>query len=494
MENIKKLDLIDVVIEKVENKGKAVARIGQFVVFVNKGIPGQKLKVKVMKKKERYMETELVEVLEEAPNAIEAKCPWFGICGGCVWQTLPYKDQLIVKEGIVKDAIKHMARIDDENIVKTILPSPVEWNYRNKIELSFGEVRGREFVNSFSSITLPVPDSYPEEPKLIDLGFREKGSWTGILPVEVCHIFSEKFPAVVEVLRKWTEKSGKGYYDAKKNPDGYFQYCMIRKGEYTNEWMFNIITRVGNFPNKEELISELKNVLGDEVTSLYNTENSGGVGYAHHSDKTDILLYGKEQIMDHLGDLKFTISPFSFFQTNTKGAEILYDVVKKYVFEGDQTLVRSEKIKMLDLYCGTGTIGQYIAYGNDNIDIYGIEIVPQAIRDANKNAERNGIKNVNYVCGDARKVLKEQKDFYGTMDVVVVDPPRSGMAPKALQRALDLGAEKFIYVSCNPATLSRDIVFIHENSDYRIKEVQPVDMFPHTSHVECVAEFEIANC
>jgi len=460
MNDIHKGDSLDVVIEKVEGKGKAIARIGQFVIFVDKGIPGQKVRVMVKKKKERYAETVFMELLEESPDAIPATCSWFGKCGGCVWQTMEYEEQLKIKHSIVSEAIKHVGKVE-EDLVLPVIESPNRWNYRNKIELSFGE-------NDLGET---------------DLGFRKKGSYTAVLPVDVCHIFSEKFPAVIEVIREWVKNSGKDYFDLKKSPKGFFQYCMIRKAEYKDQWLFNFITREGDLPNLEELVASLEEVLAESFVSLYHTVNLGGVGYAHHSKKNAECLYGKEQIIEKLEDLKFLVSPFSFFQTNTKGAEILYSVVREFadLKEGDV---------LIDLYCGTGTIGQFVAKGMD-VEIHGIEIVPEAIADAIKNAKMNDISNVKYFCGDARRILKEKADEYNDMSgVTIVDPPRSGLSPKALQRSLDIGMDRLVYVSCNPITFARDVVFIHENSDYVLKKVQPVDMFPQTSHVELVSLFE----
>ena len=455
---LKKGDIIDVIIEKVEGTGKAVARIGQFVIFVNNGIPGQKVSVVITRRKNRYAEAVIHELLEDARNAIAPRCPWFGKCGGCVWQNVSYDEQLKIKQSIVQDAIRHIGKHEKE--VLPILASPQEWYYRNKIELSFG-----------------LTDA-----GYTDLGFRKKGCYDLVLPIDQCEIFDPRFSQVLFGLRKWLGECTELAFDM-KSESGYFQYCMIRKSHATDQWLFNIITRSGKFPHAETLIALLQKTLGSSFASLYHTVNYGGVGYAHHDDKEAIHLYGDEYITDHIGDLKFMISPFSFFQTNTQGAKLLYDTVAHYadIKHGDT---------LIDLYCGAGTIGQYVGF-QKNVQVYGVEIVDEAIDDAWNNAKMNGIENVQYYCGDARIILKEHfAHFEGQSGVTIVDPPRSGLSYKALQRAIDIGMKKFIYVSCNPATFARDMLYIHENSSYQIQAIQPVDMFPHTSHVELVALFE----
>ena len=457
---IQKGDIVTLIIEKVEGKGKSISRLGDMVVFVDKGIPGQKIKAKIIKKKSSFLLATCQNILTKAPDEIVAQCPYFGECGGCVWQNMSYAKQLTIKQQIVHDALKHIARLDMDAVqIKDIIGSPQEWSYRNKIELSFG---------------------YSEN-QSIDIGFRKKGTYNGIIPITSCDIFDKTFEEVIEVIRNWTTKSQQTYFDGRKQPDGLLQYLMIRKTWYTNQWMFNLITQKGEIHNLDTLIQDLHKVLGDNLTSFFHTINSGTVGYAHHNDKVANLLFGEEYITEKISDLSFKISPFSFFQTNTRGAEVLYNVIKDFA-----CIQKNQKI--LDLFCGTGTIGQYIGYQKD-ISILGIEIVQEAIQMAKDNMVLNGMKNCQYFCGPSKHILRENMDIFQNIDTVIIDPPRSGMDRSTVKRVLEMQAKKIIYVSCNPATFARDVMMIHEQSDYRLSCVQPVDMFPQTSHVEIVGEF-----
>jgi 23S rRNA (uracil1939-C5)-methyltransferase len=462
MEQLKKGDLVDITIEKVEGKGKSIARIGQLVVFADKGIPGQKVRAKIVKIKKKFLQTTVQETLEKAPDEIAATCPYFGVCGGCSWQNMPYESQLKIKHTIVSDALRHLGGIDAEAVLEPqVVPSPTQWFYRNKIELSFGKT-----------------DDQP-----LDLGFRQKGVYSGVIPIESCEIFDEIFPKVIIGIRKWVHQvSEYGFFNPRKSPDGFFQYLMIRKSEATGEWMLNIITQEGMIPLLDVFLDTLKSTLGDKLACVIQTVNQGSVGYAHHNNKYTRLLHGKETIMEKLGDLSFELSPFSFFQTNTQGAVKLYDVIKAFANPKS-----GERI--LDLYCGTGSIGQYIAKGTD-AQIYGIEIVPEAIENARANAIRNNIDNVTYFCGPSKTLLKVYNELWAKLNTLIIDPPRAGMDKSTIKSILKMPVQKFIYVSCNPATFSRDVALIHEESDFKLTKLQPVDMFPHTSHVELVGMFE----
>ena len=462
MEQFKKGDLIDITIEKVEGKGKSIARIGQLVVFADKGIPGQKVRAKIIKIKKKFLLTIVQETLEKAPTEISAKCQYFGTCGGCSWQNMPYEEQLKIKHTIIADTLKHLGGIDPATVIAPdVVPSPTQWFYRNKIELSFGKT----------------------DTQTLDIGFRQKGVYSGVIPITSCDIFDEAFPAVVIGLRTWTHQVAKfGFFDPRKHSEGFFQYLMIRKSEATGGWMLNIITQEGIIPKQELFLDILKEALGEKLASVIQTVNQGSVGYAHHNNKYTRLLHGNETIMEKLGELSFELSPFSFFQTNTKGAVKLYDVIKEFVNPKAGDII-------LDLYCGTGSIGQYIAKGTE-AQIYGIEIVPEAVENARANAIRNKIENVTYFCGPSKTLLKEHAELWKSLNTLIIDPPRAGMDKSTIKSILLMPVEKFIYVSCNPATFARDVARIHEESDFVLTRLQPVDMFPHTSHVEIVGMFE----
>ena len=447
-------------IDSVDSTGKAIAHSDGMVVFVDKGIPGQKIEGEIIKKKKTYMEVKSLQVIEESPDAVEAPCAWFGSCGGCVWQNLAYEKQLEYKQKIVCDALERIGKLDVKKIVLPIKPSQSPWYYRNRVDLSFG-------LNDAGET---------------DLGFRRKGSFTGVLPVDQCHIFSEKFPEIIAAVRTWTRETRMDYFDLKKSPVGFFQYCIMRRSEAEGSWMFHFITRKGPFPFLARLTVLLDEAMGGTPYSIFHTQNMGGSSCSDRVAQKTKCLCGKGALTEKLGGLHFSLSPFSFFQTNTKGAEVLYDAVTEF-------LDVKKGMKILDLYCGTGTIGQYVAVGK-KVELIGIDIVPDAIEDAKENAEQNGV-SAEYFCGNAEIVLQVQADKLQNVDGVLVDPPRAGLTNQALMSVIEIGASKVIYVSCNPATFARDMLFIHEHSKYKVKNIQPVDMFPQTAHVELVAEFEL---
>jgi len=482
VKSIRKGEIIEVTIQKLvlgglglamyELPSEAVpeekrAELGPLRVFVERGIPGQTLRVMVIRKKPNYVIARIDEVLEESPQAIVPKCPYFATskminektpsCGGCLWQNLSYEDQLVVKEDQVRETLERIGKMPDVQVEK-IIPSPEPWFYRNKVELSFGH----------------------NEDGHVDFGFRERGKYHSIIPIESCDIFDKSFPAVLDVIRRYVRMADLEPFDFAKQPDGFWQFVIIRRGVNTGEWMINFVTRPGPEIH-QHLAEELREVLGEKLQSVLHTVNFGkAISYAGHKNKKVRLLFGRNYILEELGGLQFKISPFSFFQTNTLAAEKLYEVVKELA-----ALKGHEKV--LDLYCGTGTIGQYIARGARAV--IGMDILEEAIDDARENARMNQLANCDYLCGDVKKILFAQRNKYLHPDLLILDPPRAGIPDKTRYKILSLMPQRVVYVSCNPATLARDLVAFRQKG-YEVQKVQPLDLFPQTHHVETVVSLE----
>jgi len=448
----KKGDIVELEIEKLEPKGKGISRSGGIVAFVHDTVPGEVVKAKITRVKKSFIEAEKVETIKKSEHEIEAKCPWVGKCGGCKYQNISYDMQLKWKKIHIEDCLIRIGGFKDVK-VESIIKSPNQWYYRNKIELSMGAAE----------------DGTP------DIGFHKVKDYEKIVSIDECLIFDERLSSIIKALRKFIKENDITAFDLQSNPRGMLQYVVLRRSEYTGEIQVNFITRKGKFPDVEKLVTSLQAFIKD--VSIFRTVNYGGVGYAHHGDKKLTKLYGNDYLVEKLDDFQFKITPFSFFQTNSSGAELLYQTVRDMA-----GLSGAEKV--LDLYCGTGTIGQFLAKNAETV--VGIELVNEAIEDAVANCELNKLENCHYIQGDTRKVLKFQRRDFEDTDIVITDPPRSGMVPKALKRMGEINAKKIVYVSCNPAMLARDLKELFQKHGYTIEKVQPVDMFPHTFHVETV--------
>jgi 23S rRNA (uracil1939-C5)-methyltransferase len=484
VKNIKKGDVLEVEIKKLVLGGLGMAlyefpkeemdlpaekleKLGPLRVFVERGVPGQIVRAYVSQKKPQYVIAKIQEIVQESPQVTGAKCPYFATsgkindktpsCGGCIWQNLKYEDQLKVKQEQVQETLQRLGKMPDLK-VEPIIASPEPWFYRNKIELSFGH----------------------NEDGHVDFGFRERGKYNSIIPIESCVIFDEKLPVVLDVIRRYVRMTDIEPFDFQKRPDGFWQFLILRRGVKTGEWMINFVTRPGHEINKH-LAEELRDVLGDQLQSVLHTVNFGkAIGYTGHKNKRVDVLFGRDYILEELGGLQFKISPFSFFQTNTLAAEKLYETVREAAqLKGHE--------KVLDMYCGTGTIGQFLA--RNAREVIGMEILEEAVADANENARMNSLANCSYIAGDVKKTLFAQRNKYLHMDVLILDPPRAGIADKTRQKVLSLMPKRVVYVSCNPATLARDLVDFQKHG-YEIEKVQPIDLFPQTHHVETVVSME----
>lgn len=460
-------------VEKLTFGGAGLAKIDGAVVFIPGAIPGQKVKIRLTKNKGKYMESKVIEVLSKSIDEIAPRCQHFQCCGGCSWQNLPYDKQIDYKEDIVRETLEHVTPVDEElrkqlpGRVLKIMPSPQVFHYRNKLEMSFGYETMRTEEQNGKRIY------FDENPTI---GFHQPGRWQTVLPVTECHLYDEQIGLLLNDVRQFMERTNLPVYNPKTHK-GMLRTLLLRRGVQTGQQMIGFIVKARK-KELEPLFQHFMQFGGRSgLTSLMVIENHG-VNDKPEQPKVHPLI-GQPYITERLFDLEFEVSPFSFFQTNTLGAEKLYQAIATCAD-------LSPRDTVLDAYCGMGTIGQYLSRFCDKV--VGIESHPSAVEDALKSAGKNRIGNISFYKGRTEQVLETQLKAGGkyAFSVVVVDPPRAGLHPKARKAILAHAPNKIVYVSCNTATFARDIAdFL--NDGYELRSVQPVDLFPHTAHIETVS-------
>ncbi len=437
------------------------------MLFVDNAIPGDVVDVGITKDKTSWMQGRVLRVVQPSPQRIEPFCQHFGVCGGCKWQMLPYAQQLIYKQQQVADQLQRIGQVDLPEL-QTIIGSPHERYYRNKLEFTFSTSR----YLSFEEIE-HREEKITQQPAL---GFHAPGLFDKVVEIHTCYLQHEPTNKLLTVVREYTQANNLPYYDFKAQY-GWLRNVIIRVAS-TGEVLINLVMHHEDEPNRIGLLEHIKtNILG--ITSLNYTLN-GKMNDTIYDQ--DVICYdGKPWIEEKLENFRFKISPKSFFQTNTYQAEALYRVTREFAgLTGEQTLY--------DLYCGTGSIGIFCSAGAKKV--IGIEVVEEAIKDAYENAALNGLDHCKFYAGDVEKICTDS--FFaehGRPDVIITDPPRAGMTPKLIAQLLKMRAPKVVYVSCNPATQARDLQLLDEA--YVITRLQPVDMFPHTHHIENVALLEL---
>ena len=460
-----KLDTIleNLVIENVAAEGKAIAHTpeGQ-VVFVGFAVPGDVVNVRLVRKKKAWLEGTITRIVKPSEQRLEPFCEHFSVCGGCRWQPLPYQIQLAAKQRQVYDQLTRIGHLEVPEL-RPIIGSDKTRYYRNKLEFSASNKRWmtREEIDS----------GMPFEP---GLGFHVGKFFDRVLDIRCCHLQPEPTNAIRLFIKRWCLDHGVSFYNIREN-HGQLRNMFVRT---TDAGAVMVIVCFGeDFPERAPLLDAVAKEF-PQVSSLYyviNDKKNDTIG-----DQTCILHSGEPAIYEEMEGLRFKIGPKSFYQTNTGQAHRLYQVAREFA-----ALTGSETV--YDLYTGTGTIAQFVSRGARRV--IGIEYVPEAIEDAKINAEGNGITNCEFYAGDMKDILTP--DFieeHGRPDVVIVDPPRAGMHPDVVKTILLAAPERIVYVSCNPATQARDMEMMSE--DYEITAVQPVDMFPHTFHVENVCCLE----
>ncbi len=438
--------------------GRGLARVDGLAVFVDRALPGDTVSARIIKKKKGFAEARLLEVLAPSAFRVDPGCRYWNHCGGCRLRNLDYSQQLRYKRRHVEEALARIALIPDIP-VHEVIPAEQTTGYRNKMEFSFSDRRW----------LLPEEMGQPETDTGFALGLHVSGTFHKILDIETCLLFPEAGSRILEDIRRYVKSSPAPVYGLRTH-EGFWRFVMLRHSTACNQWLVNIVTASEDRPVVQPLADALQADY-PEIAGVVNniTARRAGVAVGEY----EIGLAGKSNISDRLGRFWFDISANSFFQTNTRGAERLYRVVEKYAaLTGKETLV--------DLYCGTGTIGIWLA--NFAREVIGLEISESCVTDAIKNCEKNQVGNIRFVPGDVRKTLAS---LQSRPEVMLIDPPRAGMHKDVVQQVLALAPARIVYVSCNPATLARDIGLLQEA--YMVVEVQPVDMFPHTPHIEAVA-------
>jgi 23S rRNA (uracil1939-C5)-methyltransferase len=445
---VRKGEELELAVDSLAYGGNGVARLNGFVVFVRGGLPGDRVRARVTKTKRGFAEAVAEAVLVPSPERVPAPCRHFGVCGGCRFQDLAYDVQLAEKERQVRDALVRIGRFVDPPL-EPIVPAEAQYGYRNKLEYSFTAGEGG-----------------------VDLGFHRAGRWDEVIGIEECLLTTDVGNGIRLAVRDWAREEGLEPYD-QETGSGYLRHLVVREGRNTGQALVVLVTAPGERFEAGYLVDVLRRF--PEVRSIHWAINDTP---AEQTNLPTRLLWGEDAIEEELLGLRFRVRPSAFLQTNTAMAERLYELAREFAgLTGDENV--------FDLYCGTGTIG--LALAASARSVWGLEISEEAVACAIENAELNGIENARFFAGNVGQTIEELREEAGSPDVVVVDPPRAGLAGKALRRTGDLGAPRLVYVSCNPTTLASDLQVLRDEYGYELERCRPVDMFPHTPHVESVS-------
>ena len=462
---IKKGQVVQLSVESTAFKGKGVARYEGQAVFVPNTAPGDVVEARIINKKKNFLEAKVTSIINPSPLRIKPVCSHAEVCGGCTWQHLPYGEQLKIKEQHVRDHMERIAGLPAE-IVKPIIGCENDLYYRNKMEYSFGtrrwlsekEIRSEEFIDD----------------EAFAAGLHAPGRYDKILNLNECHLQDNISYQILEFVRSYCITNHIPAFDTHRKA-GLMRHLVLRNSHYTDDLMVNIVT----FEDQPETMAALtENLINrfPRITTIINNindqHNPTAIG------RYEKILYGPGYITDSIGSHNFKIHANAFFQTNTKQAEVLYNVARLYCDGTNNT-------HLFDLYCGVGTLSLFMA--DTFKQVTGIEIVEISVDNARFNAVDNHVHNVNFVLGDMKDILNDQfLADYGLPDCIITDPPRSGMHPDVVEKLSELKVPRLVYVSCNPSTMARDLYSL--KNYYEIEEIQPVDMFPQTYHIEAVAK------
>lgn len=473
---VKRGEVLEITIREYAFGGKGIGKLtnehGEFVVFVPNTIPGQLVKAQVKKVSRTYAECKLLDVIQPAPDEIEM--PYQDI-PGAPYIKLPLDLQHTYKKQSTLELYRRIGKVANvASLFDEFVSSPATFHYRNKMEYAFSAIGyDRDQKTDVDEFTL---------------GFKKRGTWwCGEDLKKDSGLFDKELEDKLSEIKNYCKDTGLEPWHAPKK-EGFFRYFVVRKSNKTNQLLFNLVTTSHGLEKFDlnHFADFLVSRFGERVAGLIHTTNDE-VGDRTLATTGEIqLVYGEDKIIEELNGLTFEISMKSFFQTNPQSAEKLYDKVVEYALEKKETV---DNNIVLDLFCGTGTIGQILASKSENAQIVGVDIVESAIENARENADRNGIKGVKFHAADVGKFLKEHPQYMGKIRTIILDPARAGIAPKTLKKIIDLNAERMVYVSCNPATQARDIEQL-ELAGYALKKFSLVDQFPHTSHIESVALLE----
>lgn len=433
--------------------GKALGNIDGKIIFLDRGLPGERVAARIVKNRRKYIIGRVDKIIEVSPDRVEPPCSHFNVCGGCTWQDLQYKKQLFFKEKQVKDCLEHLGHFKNVPL-ETITAAPDIFHYRNKMEFSFNTA---------------------DDDSEFRLGLHERGHYDHIFDVDHCFLQDERANELLNWFRDFVRRHNIPIYSVRDHA-GYVRFLVIRRSFASGEFMLNIVTTGGDWPHREELIEELRRRFENVVAVVHNI-NSGESNIAR--GEVENILYGNGYITEEVLGLKFRLYANSFFQTNPRQAETLYRLALDLA-----GLTGAERV--MDLYCVTGTIG--MCASRRAAFVTGVELESSAITAAEQNAALNNIANIRFVSGSVQDLMRDQPGIFSDQQVAIVDPPRAGMHPKALKQLVTFRPPRLVFISCNPATFARDARFLVD-AGYTLDKVIPVDMFPHTMHIELVARF-----
>jgi 23S rRNA (uracil1939-C5)-methyltransferase len=447
---VKPDDELDLRIESLAYGGNGVARLNGFVVFVRRGLPGDVVRARVTKVKRNHAEALALEVVEPGAPRVDAPCEHYPSCGGCRFQDLAYEAQLEAKAAQVEEALRRIGRVDDPPL-EPIVPADPIFHYRNKLEYSFTRT--------------------PEGPAL---GFHRAGRWDEVLDIRKCWLTTDLGNAIRDAVRTWAREQRLEAYDQAEHT-GFLRHLVVREGRNTGQALVQLVTAPGRL-DADSFVAALERF--PEVRSIHWSVNDRP---AEVTNLPTQLLHGDDAIEEELCGLRFRVRPNAFLQTNTAMAERLYELAREFAgLTGEESVY--------DLYCGIGTIGLTLA--RDALTVWGIEVSEESVACALENAELNGIANAAFFAGEVGESLDDLNERAGEPDVAIVDPPRAGLSGKALRRLARLEPKRIVYVSCNPTTLAGNVKELGGEWGYRLVRARPVDMFPHTPHIETVALLE----
>jgi 23S rRNA (uracil1939-C5)-methyltransferase len=447
---VSKGDELELRIDSLAYGGAGVARLNGFVVFVKRGLPGDTVRAAVTKVKRSHAEAQALEVVEAGARRVQAPCAHYPACGGCRFQDLAYEAQLAAKTGQVRDALVRIGGLRDVELEEPVAAESV-FGYRNKLEYSF--------------TATPVGPG---------LGFHKAGRWDELIDVDRCWLTTDLGNALRNVVREWAREHALEPYDQEAQR-GFLRHLVVREGRNTGQALVTLVTAPGELRGEEAFVAALRRF--PEVRSIHWAINDRP---AEVTNLPTRLLWGEPSIEESILGLRYRVRPNAFLQTNTAMCERLYELARDYAaLSGEETVY--------DLYSGIGTIALTVA--GDALTVWGVEASEESVACALENAELNGVANAAFFAGEVASSLAELRERAGPPDVVVVDPPRAGLSGKALRRIGELGAPRLVYVSCNPTTLAGNAKELVREWGYRLERARPVDMFPHTPHVETVALF-----
>ena len=465
--------LTGVQVESYAAGGKSIARVDGKAVFIEGAVPGDVVDVRLSKNKKDWAEGKAIRFQSYSADRETAFCSHFGVCGGCKWQMLPYAKQLVYKQEEVEQQMKRIGKVELPEM-QPIAGAQETRHYRNKLEFTFSS---RKYFTDAEIAGMEMPEEGPRGlPAIPALGFHVPGSFDKVIDIDTCYLQQEPSNAIRNAVRVYALEKGYSFYDI-RNHVGLLRNLMVRRCE-SGELMVNLVFGEDDEAARLDLMTYLRDAFS-EITSLYFTINRKFNDSLH--DQVPVLFAGKPYVVEVLGGLKFKVGPKSFFQTNTRQAEVLYGITKSFA-------ALTGKEVVYDLYCGTGSIGIFVS--DQAASVIGVELIPEAIADAEENAVLNGIGHAKFFAGDVADICTT--DFFavhGRPDVIITDPPRAGMHEKLVQQILEMAAPVVVYVSCNPATQARDLQLLSEK--YAVTAIRPVDMFPHTHHIENVVQLKL---